>query len=325
MHAVVLHTFGPAENLRYETVPDPVPGPGQVRIAVAAAGVHAIEAVMRSGRKNVLAPPTPPLPAIFGGEVSGTVESVGEGVDPSWAGRGVVTRHGAPGGYAELAVADVTELHPRPEALSDETAVAMIVTGATALAFLDVARLTEDDVLLVTSAAGGIGRLVVQYARARGIRTVGAAGGTVKVAAVRALGADLAVDYDEPGWEKTVAEALGGRRVTVVLDGVGGDKARAAFGLLAPGGRFVSMGSISTVTFAPSPEELAAHEVTFVDALSLLLARPEDTPALERRALEAAADGSLVPAVQTFALAQAATAHAALEKRETTGKVVLVP
>ncbi|WP_043624559.1 zinc-binding dehydrogenase [Nonomuraea candida] len=325
MHAVVLHAFGPAENLRYETVPDPEPGPGQVRIAVRAAGVHLIETIMRAGLSIELAPPPPELPAIFGGEVAGRVDAVGPGVDPAWIGRDVVTSAGRPGGYAELAVADVTSLHRLPAGLGHETAVVMIVTGTTALQFLDVAALTSSDVVLVTSAAGGIGRLVVQYARHLGATVIGAAGGEEKAAAVRELGADLAVDYDRPSWEREVAQWLGGRKVTALLDGVGGDKARAAFGLLADGGRYVTIGTASKQSFTPDPEELKARDLTVTNALLLLLGRPEDTPRYEVRALAAAAEGTLVPAVQTFPLAEAARAHAALESRRTTGKVILVP
>ena len=105
MHAIRLHEFGPAENLRYEEVPDPEPGPGQVRIAVAVAGVHLVDTTIRSGEQR--GPfPLPELPAIPGREVAGVVDTVGAGVDPSWIGRRVVAHLGmASGGYAELAVA----------------------------------------------------------------------------------------------------------------------------------------------------------------------------------------------------------------------------
>ncbi|NGO68989.1 zinc-binding dehydrogenase [Streptomyces boncukensis] len=328
MHAVVLHEFGPAENLRYESVPDPEPAAGQVRIAVRAAGVHAIETRMRAGAEGEL-PPLPELPAVFGGEVSGTVDAVGPGVDPALKGRDVVTTSSTPGGYAELAVADADALYPRPEGLSHQTAVAMVVTGNTTLDMLDIARLTPDDVILVTSAAGGIGRLVVQYARGLGATVVGAAGGPEKTAAVRELGADLAVDYNQPGWERTVADWLGdGRRITAVLDGVGGAKTRTAFELLGTGGRLVTYGAISLDKFTPSEQELAERGVTWTDALAVMLSRHTDGTTgadFARQALEEAAAGRLVPAVQAFPLERAAEAHAALERRETTGKVVLVP
>ncbi|WP_405659490.1 zinc-binding dehydrogenase [Streptomyces sp. RK9] len=330
MHAVVLHEFGPAANLSYESVPDPVPGPGQVRVAVRAAGVHFVETVMRAGAASDLAPPLPELPSIFGGEVAGVVDSVGPGVGQEWLGRNVVTARGGPGGYAELAVAEVDELHAVPEGLGFEAAVAMVVTGATTMGLLDVAELRPDDVVLVTSAAGGVGRLVVQYAHEMGATVVGVAGGPGKVAAVRKLGGGggaevIGVDYGEDGWADEVRARIGGRRVTVVLDGVGGEKAATAFELLADGGRFVSIGSASQVEFVPDDAVLAERGITYRNALLELLGNPEARPDQERRSLAAAAAGRLTPAVQSFPLAHAAEVHAALERRETTGKVVLVP
>lgn len=322
MRAVVLHEFGPAENLRHEKVPDPVPGPGEALVSVRAAGVHQIETAMREGLE--IGPPLPGLPAIFGGEVAGVVESVGPDVDEAWIGAEVVTAHGKPGGYAELAVADVSSLHRIPTGLGYEAAVTMVVTGTTAIGLLDIAELTPGDVVLVTSAAGGIGRLVVQFAHRLGATVVGAAGGPAKTAAVRALGADLAVDYNLPDWAGTVRDALGGRGVTVVLDGVEGDKGRAAFGLLAEGGRYITIGEASREVFRPEEAHLRERGVRFTDALARLL-EGQDAPADEARALREAAHGNLVPAFQTFPLSQAAAAHAALEARATTGKVVLVP
>ncbi|MFH8291228.1 zinc-binding dehydrogenase [Streptomyces sp. NPDC018059] len=325
MHAVVLHEFGPAENLRYETWPDPVPGPGQVRIAVRAAGAHFVETVMRAGDASDMAPPLPELPAVFGGEVAGVVDAVGPGVDTSWLGRSVVTSHGSPGGYAELAVAAVGELHAVPDGLGFEDAVTMVVTGANAMGLLGVAQLRPEDVVLVTSAAGGMGRLVVQYAHALGATVVGAAGGPGKVEAVRALGADIAVDYNEPGWADSVRERLGGRAVTAVLDGVGGGKAAAAFELIGESGRYVVIGWASQEAFEPMPEVLAARGISYANALMELIGDPEGGPARELAALEAAAKGELVASWEAFPLARAAEAHAAMERRETTGKVVLVP
>ncbi|MFI1681326.1 zinc-binding dehydrogenase [Streptomyces sp. NPDC020607] len=326
MRAVVLHEFGPAENFRNETLPDPVAGSGQVRIAVKAAGVHFVETVMRRGEASDMAPPLPDLPAVFGGEVAGTVEAVGPGVDTEWLGRSVVVPRATPGGYAELAVADVEQAHIVPDGLGFEAAVTMVMTGATTMGLLGVAQLRSDDVVLVTSAAGGVGRLVVQYARSIGATVVGAAGGSAKVDAVLKLGADIAVDYNRPGWEREVAERLGGgRRVTAVLDGVSGEKGAAAFELIADGGRYVVIGWSSQSAFEPDPEVLAKRDITFTNALLHLLENPADAPAYQRQALEAAAKGELVPDIQTFPLERAAEAHAAIERRETTGKVVLVP
>ncbi|WP_129663980.1 zinc-binding dehydrogenase [Phytoactinopolyspora endophytica] len=323
MRAVVLREFGPAENLTYETVPDPTPGDGQVSIVVEVAGLHLIETAMRAGL--AIGPPLPELPTIFGSEVAGVVDAVGAGVDPSWIGTGVVTAAGQPGGYAEKAVADVVDVQPIPDGLDVDTAVAMVRTGATTLGMLDVAELTPEDVVLVNSAAGGIGRLLVQYAHNLGATVVGAAGGPSKVAAVRDLGADVAVDYNRPDWSGTVREQLGGRRVTVVLDGVGGEKADSAFGLLADGGRFVSIGNASRHEPHLDPELQKSRSLTTIDALGHLLSERERFSEREERALRAAAEGRMIPTIQAFPLSEAAAAHVALENRETTGKVVLKP
>ncbi|QEU92668.1 zinc-binding dehydrogenase [Streptomyces kanamyceticus] len=326
MRAVVLHEFGAPENLRYETLPDPVAGAGQVRIAVRAAGVHFVETVMRQGDASDMAPPLPELPAVLGGEVAGTVDAVGPGVDPEWVGRSVVASRTQPGGYAELSVADVEGLHVLPVGLGPEDAVTMVMTGATTMGLLDSAQLKPDDVVLVTSAAGGVGRLVVQYAHALGATVVGAAGGSAKTAAVQALGADVVVDYNEAGWADVVRERLGADRpVSVVLDGVGGQKAASAYELIGEGGRFVAIGWASQEPFEPTPEELAEHGTSYVNALLELIGHPERAPERERAALEAAAKGELVAAWQAFPLVRAADAHAAMERRETTGKVLLVP
>ena len=322
MHAVMLREFGAAENLSYEEVDDPVARPGEMRIAAEVSGVHLIEAAMREGLP--IGPPLPELPTVFGSEVAGVVDAVGDGVDPSWLGTRVVTAAARPGGYAELAAADVTQVRPVPDGVSAEVAVAMIRTGATALGMLDLAGLTDRDMVLVTSAAGGIGRLLVRYAHRLGARVAGVAGGAAKVAAVRALGADAAVDYTRAHWPQRVRDDLGGP-VSVVFDGVGGDTAEAAFGLLADRGRMITIGSASRTDFAPDPGEVKRRDLSLTNALAVMLAHGDELPDKERRALDLAARGEFVPTVQAFRLADAAAAHAALESRATTGKVVLLP
>jgi NADPH2:quinone reductase len=321
MYAIRLHSFGPAENLRYETVPDPEPGPGEVRIAVHAIGVHLIETRFRRGIP-VGPHPLPDLPATFGGEVAGVVESLGEGVDPALLGTRVVAAKLASGGYASLAVAPTAALAPLPDRLEYGVAVAMSTTGATTLGLLEIAPVTAEDVVLVMAAAGGIGTLLVQHARRVGATVVGAAGGPQKAARVRELGG-LAVDYDAPGWADAVREKVGG--VSIVFDGVGGELGRAAFGLLQEGGRQVVFGQASGEWFSPSEEELKERGVTSYDGIGYLLGREGGVTDLRDRALQAAADGTLTPAVQSFPLAEAAAAHTALETRNTMGKVILVP
>ncbi|NUO43482.1 MAG: zinc-binding dehydrogenase [Streptomyces sp.] len=326
MHAIRLHAFGPAENLVHERVEDPRPGPGQVRIAVRAAGVHLLDTALREGAQGPL-PEPPRLPTIPGREVAGVVESLGDGVAALWLGKRVVAHLGfAPGGYAELAVTDVDRVHEIPGNLDFAEAVAMIGTGRTTMGILQFAELGPDSVALVPAAAGGIGTLLVQYAKNAGATVVGLAGGPAKTALVEANGADLAVDYRDPAWPDKVRAHLGGDKVTVVFDGVGGDVAREALALLAPGGRHLVFG-----WSADGIQDGAPHLVDGVSeqVLGAVMMRkaggPNPVRTLELRALAEAAAGRLTPAVQRFPLAEAAAAHRALETRGTTGKVVLEP
>jgi NADPH2:quinone reductase len=326
MRAIRLHAFGPAENLTLEEVEDPRPGPGQVRVDVRAAGVHLLDTALREGVQGP-SPALPPLPTVPGREVAGVVESLGEGVPEDWLGRRVVVHLGfAPGGYAERAVADVARVLEIPGALGFAEAVAMIGTGRTAMGILQFADLGPDSVAVVPAAAGGIGTLLVQYARNAGATVIGLAGGPEKAARVAANGADLAVDYKDPAWPAEIRAHLDGRAATVVFDGVGGDVAREAVALLGPGGRHLVFG-----WSGEGIEDGAPYLVEGVSQQVLGAAMMERTGGadplrtLELRALAEAAEGRLTPAVHRFPLAAAAEAHRALENRGTTGKVVLVP
>ncbi|RII13750.1 Quinone oxidoreductase 1 [Streptomyces sp. YIM 130001] len=334
MYAIRLHSYGPAENLRHEQVGDPSPGPGQVRIAVEAAGVHLLDAALREGMQGPAPEPTP-LPTIPGREVAGTVESLGEGTDPAWLGLRVVAHIGFnPGGYAELAVTDATRLHEIPGSLDAAEAVALIGTGRTAMGIVQFSDLTAHSVVLVPAAAGGIGTLLVQYAKHAGATVVGLAGGPEKVAVVNAGGADLAVDYTRPDWPDEVRAFLGERHATVLFDGVGGDVTYAALDLLGPGGEHVIFGwSGQGLSSGEAPlltqDERDRRKITQVEVLGppMMAKAGGDNPirTLEVAALNRAAEGVLHPAVQRYPLSEAATAHRALENRGTIGKVVLEP
>jgi NADPH2:quinone reductase len=314
LRAIRLHAFGPPENLVLEEVDDPQPGPGQVRIAVGAAGMHFIDAAIRAGRRMGPAA-LPDLPQIPGREVAGTVDGVGPGVDDAWLGRRAVAHLGpASGGYAELAVRDVDAVHALDDRVSDVIAVAMIGTGRTAMAILDVAEPRSDDIVLITAAAGGIGALLVQAARNAGAQVVGAAGGAEKAARVRDLGV-RAVDYAAAGWAEEVGE------VTLALDGVGGAIGRTALECVGRGGRLDLFGFASGEPTPLSAGDVLGRGLTVAGALG----RSSDQRALEDRALAAAASGALVPLTTVFPLADAAAAHSAIEARATVGKVVLVP
>jgi NADPH2:quinone reductase len=326
MHAIRLHTFGPAENLTYEEVEDPRPGPGQVRIRVRAAGVHLLDTTLRQGLQGPAPAPTE-LPTIPGREVAGDVEALGEGVAQLWLGRRVVAHLGfVPGGYAELAVTDVERLHEIPDGLDFAEAVALIGTGRTAMGVLQFADLGPGSVVVVPAAAGGIGTLAVQYAKHAGATVIGLAGGPEKTARVRDNGADLAVDYTDPAWPGKVRAWLGGRTATLVLDGVGGDVARESVALLGPGGRHLVFGWSAQGTGAGEPYLVDGVSQQVLGAVMLeRTGGPHPIRTLELRALAEAAAGRLRPAVQRFPLADAATAHRALENRGTIGKVVLEP
>lgn len=326
MHAIRLHEFGPPENLRYEEVPDPRPGHGQVRIDVGAAGVHLLDTGLRRGEQSGPLPP-PDLPDTPGREVAGRVGALGEGVGEEWLGRRVVAHLGPVGqGYAEQAVTGVERLHEIPDGVPDDVAVAMIGTGRTAMAVLEAAALGADDVVVVPAAAGGLGALLVQAALDAGAFVAGLAGGAAKVGVVAGLGAHVALDYTRESWPAEVRERLEGREVTAVLDGVGGATGRAALELLAPGGRLLMFGYSEGTPTPLSSEDVWARGITVSTAIGVrLLRRPGGLRELEERALAAAAQGRLTPLRTAFPLKDAGAAHAALEGRATTGKVVLVP
>lgn len=332
MHAIRLHAFGPAENLTYEEVEDPVPGPGQVRIAVTAAGVHLLDTALRLGATGPFPAPAE-LPTIPGREVAGTVDALGEGTDPSWLGKRVVAHLGmAPGGYAELAVVDAGRLHALADHLGEAEAVAMIGTGRTTLGILQFTELGPGSIAVVPAAAGGIGTLLVQYAKNAGATVIGLAGGPEKVALVKENGADLAVDYKLPDWPDQVRAFLGSRTATVVFDSVGGATGLAAVDLLGKGGRHVVFGWSGAGLHDGEPltftdEERAARGITSESVLGPVMLRKAggDVRNLELASLAAATAGTLRPAVHRFPLAEAASAHRALETRGTIGKVVLIP
>lgn len=259
---------------------------------------------------------------------------LGESTDPGLLGNRVVAHLGtAPGGYAELAVTDADRLHRIPPGLDEAGAVAMIGTGRTTLGILQFTDLGPDSIALVPAAAGGIGTLLVQYAKNAGATVIGLAGGPAKTAAVRANGADLAVDYTLADWPRRVRAHLDGlgRRATVVYDSVGGVTGRAAVDLLGKGGQHIVFGwsgeglhNGSPLTF--TDEELTERGITSESVLGpAMMQKAGGLRVLEERALAEAAAGRLRPAVQRFPLAEAAAAHRALETRATMGKVVLVP
>ena len=323
----MLREFGPPENLVLEEVPDLAPGPGQVRIDVRACGVHLIDTSLRAGGRLGGAASPGSLPQVPGREAAGTVDLIGDGVAAAWFGRRVVVHLGpASGGYAAQAVCDATRMHAIPQGLSDGEAVALIGTGRTALGILDRAAVSGADTVLVTAAAGGLGALLVQASAAAGATVVGVAGGPEKVELVTRMGAQVAVDYAEPGWPDRVTDLLAGRSITVALDGVGGEIGEAALRLLGRDGRLLMFGWSSGRPIDIGPYDLFGNGLTVGVAIAPQGGTgPDSLRRLEERSLEMGALGSWRPLVTAFPLDRAADAHTALTQRRTTGKVVLVP
>lgn len=322
MHAIRQYELGGPEVLRYEEMPDLEPGEGQVRIAVNASGVHFLDTSLRSGFTSAVHKPLE-LPMTPGREVAGRVDAIGAGVDPSWLGDRVVAHLGmVSGGYADQAIANVESLHEILGDMPCATAVAAIGTGRTAAGILDQAPINAGDMVLVTSAAGGLGVLLIQAVKAAGATSIGLAGGAEKVAIARAQGADMAVDYRIDGWDDIIRRKLGGDLATLVFDGVGGKTAESAHGLLAPGGRLFQYGWF---TDEPATYEDPDRTVSMLLGPQML-ARPGGLRSLEEEALAKAADGTRAPLVGArYALSDAPSAHRDLEARRTHGKVVLVP
>jgi NADPH2:quinone reductase len=316
--------FGPPDVLAAATMPDPVAGPGQAVISVAAADVLFLDVLIRSGRAARWFPVTPPY--VPGNGVAGRVISAGAGVDPGWVGQAVISRTGdggGSGGYAEQAVVLAAGLIPVPGRLDLGLAAAVLHDGATALGLADSTGISPGEWVLVVGAAGGLGVLLMQLARARGARVIGSARGAAKLGLVRELGADAAVDYAEPGWAQRVVDATGGSGPDVVFDGVGGQLGQEAFTAIADGGRFSAHGSSSGGFAMINPDEAERRKVV-VRGIEQAQFGPAEHVLLARRALAEVAAGRIKPVIgQTFPLLRAADAHAALEGRAATGKTLL--
>jgi NADPH2:quinone reductase len=279
--------------------------------------------VLRRGDPGPVPLPTPRLPTVPGREVAGVVDALGDGVDPGWLARRAVAHLGpVPGGYAEQAVTAADgQLFAVPGHVPAADAVAAVGTGRTALGVLELEPPSADDVVLVPSAAGGLGWLLVQAARERGATVVAAARGRHRTARLAGLGADLVVDYGEAGWDVRVRDAVGG--VTLVYDGVGGAVGRCALELLRPGGRLVLFGWSSGTVTALDSADLVRLGITAGWSLGPRMAALPGVPGLAARALDRVASGAWRPLVTTYPLAEAARAHADLEQRRALGKVVL--
>ena len=322
MKAVRIHEFGGPEAMRYEEVPTPAPGEGQVLVQLAASGLNYIDVYQRTG----LYPNA--LPYTLGLEGSGTVAGVGAGSSLFKEGD-AVTWTGVPGAYAEYAVVPEQRLVRMPDGLDVKVGAAAMLQGMTAHYLVKTTYpLKAGDACLVHAAAGGVGLLMVQMAKQCGARVFGTVSTEEKAALARAAGADDVIRYTEQDFEAEVKHLTDGKGVQVVYDSVGKTTFDKSLNCLAPLGYMVLYGASS----GPVPP----FDAAVLNAKgSLFLTRPSlfhyiaDRPNLEKRAgdvLDWVADGSLkLRTEHTFALSDVADAHRSLEGRKTTGKVLLIP
>ncbi|MEW2585491.1 NADP-dependent oxidoreductase [Streptomyces virginiae] len=304
MRAIVVKEWGGPENLVEREIERPEPGLGEVLVRVHAAGVNPVDWKTRASGALIAWGETP----IVGWDVSGTVEAVGPGVTLYAPGDEVYGMPHFPrqaGGYAEYVVAPARHFARKPASLDHVQAAALPLAALTAWqALVDTAGVTAGQRVLVHAAAGGVGHLAVQIAKARGAYVIGTAS-AAKHDVLRELGADELIDYRSVDFAEAVAD------VDVVLDALGGETAERSLKVLRPGGHLVSL---------PGPDSVPAG-ADGVDA-SWVLVDPD------LKGLEAVADladkGLLKPLVETvLPLAEAARAHEIGEQGRTTGKIVL--
>jgi NADPH2:quinone reductase len=323
MRIVQIHQFGAPEVLKVVEKEEPQAGPGQVVIAIEVMGVGFGDTLVRRGMYPF------PLPFEPGWEFGGRIIKIGQDVDRSLVGKRVVVRNMAGGGYAEQIAIDASAAFPIPEGLSVEQAVGVFLAGQTATSLLKTVRVEPGEAVLITAAAGSVGSLLIQLAKAAGANPViGAARGKEKLAVISRLGADAAIDYSEDNWVELVREATGGKGADAVLESVGGTIGLQAFEATANGhGRIGVYGASSGTGITIDALNLARRGVTLVGSLGIAMAMTEqEIRANVEKVLTEAAAGRLTAVIgQTYPLERVAEAHAALETRQTIGKALLIP
>jgi len=323
MQAIDPETPGGPEVMRLVERPVPSPGEGEVLIRVAAAGVNRPEVMQRKGQY----PPPPGAPSILGMEVSGTIVSVGEGVQPEMVGQPVCALISG-GAYAQYAVAPYGQCLPVPEALSMVEAAAMPETLFTVWTNLfERGYASEGDVVLVHGGTSGIGTMAIGLANLFGLTIIVTAGSDDKCAAAKALGADHAINYKTQDFVAEVKAITGGKGVAVVLDMVGGDYLPRNLQCLADDGRHVSIavqgGLMATIPIF----EIMRRRLTLTGSTL----RPRDTAfkslvadELARTVWPHVEAGQLKPVIdRTYPLAEAPAAHERMESGDHVGKIVL--
>lgn len=308
MHAILVERFGGPEVLQVASVEEPTPGPGEVLVRVAAAGVNPVDWKVRAGAAGERFGRPPYVP---GWDVAGVVEATGDGVSAFAAGDEVfgMPRFPKPAGcYAEYVSAPAGQLAAAPAGMDRAAAAGLPLAGLTALQVLDLAGVTKGQRVLVHAAAGGVGHLTVQLAKARGAQVIGTARADGHPF-LHELGVDQAVDYTTVAFEQAVEE------VDVVVNPVGGDYGRRSLLLLRPGG------VLAMIVGGGDRGLTAAAEAAGVRLVRHLV-RP-DGRGLARLAELAGGGGLRVVVEHLLPLEQASRAHELGERDRTRGKIVL--
>lgn len=323
MKAIRAHAYGGPEALRFEEIPDPVPAAGQALVAIEAIGINFIDVYHRTGLYKV-----PSLPFTLGQEAAGTVEAVGPGVSGLAPGDRVAYT-GIAGAYAEKAIVPADRLVRLPEGLSARDGAAAMLQGLTAhYLATSTYPLKPGDACVIHAAAGGVGLLLCQIAKMRGARVFATTSTEDKARLAREAGADEVILYTEQDFTAEVRRLTGGQGVQVVYDGVGRTTFDKSLDSLARRGMMVLFGQASGPVPPFDPSILNAKGSLFFTRPSLFhyMADREELTARAVDVLGWIRVGQLKLRIGLeLPLRDAAEAHRALEGRETTGKVLLVP
>ncbi|MCY1075786.1 quinone oxidoreductase family protein [Archangium lansingense] len=322
MKAVVMTRQGGPEVMAFVERPEPVAGPGEALVEIAAAGVNFMDTGVRRG----LAWSDKPDPKVLGVEGAGRVLSVGAGVDPTWVGRRVAWVY-APGSYAERVAIPADALVPLPDAIDDRTAAAVMMQGLTASHFAtDFHPVQPGEVALVHAAAGGLGLLLTQIIKLRGGKVIGRVSHADKVAVAREAGADHVIVDDEGRFADEAVRLSGGDGVHVVYDGSGPKTFQASLASLRRSGTFCWYGPVlggpGPIDLMSLPKSIKLGYAVFSDHI----ATSELLRSRTARLFDWIAAGSLKVRIGgVYPQAEAARAHADMESRRTTGKLLLIP
>lgn len=319
-NAIRVHAHGGPDQLVWEAVEVGEPEAGQVRIAQAAAGLNFIDVYHRSG----LYPQQ--LPFVPGVEGAGTVEAIGEGVEALSVGDRVAYA-GPIGGYAETRLIDAEKVVKIPDSISAEQAAGMMLQGMTVQMLLrSVFPITKGDTILIHAAAGGVGLIMCQWAKALGVTVIGTVGTEEKAELAAAHGCDHPIVYSKQNFVAEVERLTGGEKLPVVYDSVGRDTFMRSLDCLRPRGVMVSFGQ-SSGAIEPFNVGLLAQKGSLYLTRPTLFTYTATRPQLEQSARELfaiVADGKVrIEVNQSFRLEDAAEAHRALEARQTSGSTIL--